>query len=66
MPKNIGKTDKLIRIVLGLVLLSLFFIADSAVKYVGFVGVILLLTSFINFCPLYTLFGLNTCKNKSC
>jgi len=64
MKANIGTVDQVIRIILGLVLLALLFILDSGIKYIGLLGIVLLLTAFIKFCPLYTLFGFNT-RSKS-
>ena len=60
--KNIGKIDKIIRIILGLVLLSLLFILDGNIKYIGLIGVIPILTASISFCPLYRIFGIKTIK----
>jgi len=62
---NVGKIDQVIRIVLGLILISLFFLLDGILKYIGIIGLVLVLTSFIKFCPLYTLFGINTTKEKN-
>jgi len=62
--KNIGTVDKVIRLILGIVLLSLYFLLDSGLKYISILGIILILTAFINYCPLYTLFGINTCSTK--
>lgn len=64
MKANIGTVDQVIRIILGLVLLALLLILDSGIKYIGLLGIVLLLTAFIKFCPLYTLFGFNT-RSKS-
>lgn len=61
---NVGTIDRLIRVVLGLVLLSLFFVLDGGIKYVSLIGIVLLLTATIKFCPLYTLIGVNTCSTK--
>lgn len=61
---NVGKTDRIIRIILGLALLSLFFILDGGMRYIGLVGIVLLLTAFIKFCPLYAIFRVNTCSKK--
>ena len=65
MKKNMGKTDKLIRlfVVIDLALLSYFEVVSGVLSYVllGVAG-IFLLTSFLNFCPLYTLIGVNTCS----
>lgn len=47
---NVGTIDRLIRVVLGLVLLSLFFVLDGGIKYVSLIGIVLLLTATIKFC----------------
>ncbi|MBN2853075.1 MAG: DUF2892 domain-containing protein [Clostridia bacterium] len=64
MKKNVGKTDKLIRIILGVVLLSLLFIIDSGWRWIGLLGIVAIGTALINFCPLYTLIGVNTNREK--
>lgn len=58
MEANVGKTDKMIRIAVGLVLLSLVFVGPQTMW--GLVGLVPLATAFINFCPLYRLLGVNT------
>ncbi|MBL1255401.1 DUF2892 domain-containing protein [Methylocystis sp. Sn-Cys] len=58
MEANIGQTDKIIRIIAGLVLLSLAFIGPKTAW--GFIGLVPLATAFINFCPAYKLLGMNT------
>ncbi|MBM3576631.1 MAG: DUF2892 domain-containing protein [Alphaproteobacteria bacterium] len=58
MEANIGKTDRIIRIVAGLLLLSLVFIGPQTLW--GLVGIIPLATAFINFCPAYKLLGMDT------
>ena len=65
MKKNMGNTDKGIRIVIaiGIALLYYFNVIEGTLAYVLMaVGIIFLLTSFVSFCPLYTLFGASTCK----
>jgi Protein of unknown function (DUF2892) len=67
MKKNIGSTDKIIRIVAAIVIAVLYFtktITGTASIVLGIVASILLLTSLINFCPLYAILGTNTCKIK--
>lgn len=67
MKKNMGTTDKIIRIVIAVIFAVLFF--TKAVT--GILGIILLilavmfvLTSLIGFCPLYLPFKINTCRKK--
>lgn len=62
-----GNTDKGIRVLLaiGISLLYFFNIIEGALAYVLMaLAIVFLVTSFINFCPLYTLFGISTCKIK--
>lgn len=65
MNKNLGNADKTIRILLAIVIAILYF-TNVITGTLGIVllvaGAILLLTSFISFCPIYALFGINTCK----
>lgn len=67
MKKNMGNTDRLIRIVLAVIFAVLYF-TNTVQGTVGIIllvlGGVFLLTSFISFCPLYTLIGLNTCTAK--
>lgn len=67
MKTNVGNMDRVIRIVLAAVLAGLYFTGIIQ----GTAGIVLLvlaavftLTALIGFCPLYTLFGLNTCSVK--
>lgn len=57
--KNEGVVDRSIRVVIGLVLLSLVFVGPQTPW--GWVGLVPLLTGLIGFCPLYKIFGLSTC-----
>jgi hypothetical protein len=58
MEANVGKTDRIIRIIVGLALLSLVFIGPQTLW--GLIGIVPLATAFINFCPAYKLLGMNT------
>lgn len=60
---NVGGIDKTLRIIIGVVLIALVFIGPQTAW--GWVGLVPLLTGFINFCPLYRIFGLNSCRLKS-
>lgn len=62
MNKNIGSVDRLIRIVLGVVLITTGFYFGS---YWGLIGLIPLLTAMIGWCPLYAPFKLSTKKIES-
>lgn len=57
-PKNEGMADRVVRVVLGLVLISLVFVGPQTPF--GWLGVILVATGAIGSCPLYRPFGINT------
>lgn len=60
---NVGKKDRLIRIILGFVLMvvGLFVFKDFKIFLLIFGG-LFLLTGVFRFCGLYSLFGINTCE----
>lgn len=57
---NVGTIDRIFRIVLGIVLIALVFVGPQTPW--GWIGVIPLATGFLRTCPLYSLFGMSTCK----
>jgi len=61
MKKNIGSTDKIIRIILGLALIIIGIITQSLW---GLIGLIPIVTALIGWCPLYLPFGISTCKTE--
>jgi len=63
MKLNVGGMDRILRIVVGLVLIALA--ATGTVGWWGWLGVIPLLTGMMRSCPLYSLVGLNTCPLKT-
>lgn len=67
MKKNMGNIDRGLRAVLAIVMAVIYFTGMVS----GTFGIILLVaaiiflaTSFVSFCPAYTLFGINTCPKK--
>lgn len=60
MKANVGGIDRILRIVLGVVLIALA--ATGTVGAWGWIGVVPLLTGLIKFCPLYPILGMSTCK----
>jgi len=65
MNKNMGTADRLIRTVLALIVIALYFsgqISGLAAIILGIFAVIFLLTSLISFCPLYVPLKLSTRK----
>ena len=59
MKFNVGSTDRVLRIIAGLVLIGLA--ATGTVGVWGYIGIVPLLTGIFKFCPAYTLLGLSTC-----
>jgi hypothetical protein len=62
MNKNAGTADRAVRIVAGLVILSLYFAVDPAWRWWTLLGLVPLLTGLLGWCPAYTLLGIRTCK----
>ena len=71
MIKNVGSTDRLIRLIAGVILLIIAVPSLAGMAFIGLggwawliglVGVVLLATGLLNFCPAYQLIGANTCK----
>jgi hypothetical protein len=65
MKANVGAVDKVARIIIGLALLSLVFVLEGNLRWLGLVGIVPLATSLIGYCPLYYLLGLSTCTAKT-
>lgn len=57
--RNEGMIDRTLRMVVGLILLSMVFVGPQTV--LGWVGLVPLLTGLVGYCPLYRLLGFNTC-----
>lgn len=65
--RNVGTVDRVLRIIVGLGLLAYAFgyPAQTGWNWVGFIGVVPLLTAAFSTCPLYGLIGVNTCGMKA-
>ena len=59
MLANVGGIDRILRIVVGLVLIALVFVGPQTNW--GWIGIIPLVTGLFRFCPAYTLLGFNSC-----
>lgn len=62
MKSNVGGIDRIIRIVLGLVLIGLTLAGQIGAW--GWVGLVPLATGALGWCPPYSLLGINTCKTR--
>jgi hypothetical protein len=56
--------DRTLRIVVGVVLIAMFFMLSGPARYVGLIGLVALFTGVFSFCPLYSVLGINTCGMK--
>ena len=67
MKKNVGTGDRFLRVMLGVIalILGLSGMLEGIFKWVALgVGAVVIFISSVQFCPLYTLLGVNTCKEK--
>lgn len=67
MNKNVGTIDRTLRVAVGLVMLAYALklgMPNTGWNWVGWIGLVPLLTAFIGNCPLYSLIGLSTCPRK--
>ena len=62
MKSNVGGVDRILRIVIGAVLVILA--VTGQVGAWGWIGLLPLATGLMGWCPAYTLFGMNTCPTK--
>ena len=62
MTVNMGSADRIIRAIVGVVLLALVFVGPQTPW--GWIGIVPLATGLISNCPLYSILGLSTCPMK--
>jgi len=63
---NVGNTDRIIRVILGIALLAGFFLnpSQSGWHYLYLIGIIPLVTGLVSTCPIYSILGMSTCPLK--
>jgi hypothetical protein len=64
MQVNVGSVDRAIRIIAGLVILSLLFLLEGNARWWGLVGIVPLATGLIRWCPAYAILGTSTRGTK--
>ena len=62
MKTNVGNADKIVRIALALIIAAVGVYFKS---WWGLVAIVPLVTGLISFCPIYKIFGVNTCAQKT-
>jgi len=62
MVRNVGSADKVVRYILGLIIIALGVYYKS---WWGLIGLVPIVTALVNFCPLYSIIGVRTVRKKS-
>ncbi len=62
MKLNVGGLDRALRVIAGLALIALA--VTGTVGLWGYIGIVLVLTGAVGFCPAYPILGINTCSMK--
>jgi hypothetical protein len=58
--QNVGLVDRVVRVVVGVALLALWFVLPGKLHYLGLIGLVPLLTAALGYCPLYSVIGVKT------
>ena len=64
MTRNVGNLDRGLRVIIGLALLAFALMSGHQYAWIGWIGVVPLLTAAMGSCPLYSMFGMSTCPAK--
>lgn len=64
MTMNIGNTERVIRIIAGLGLLSLLYFLEGNARWLGLIGLLPITTAAFGYCPPYAWMGISTCPKK--
>ncbi len=64
MTSNVGSVDHVVRILIGLGLLLLALKSGNQYAWLGYIGIVPILTAAFGMCPLYSLLGVSTCAVK--
>ncbi len=66
MSKNIGTADRILRIIVGGLALAFAITGpETGYNWLGYIGIVPLVTAVVGWCPAYTLLGLRTCPAAS-
>ena len=68
MNVNVGMVDRIVRVVIGIALIAFalnYLYPNTGYNWVGWIGVIPILTAVIGNCPLYSIVGVSTCPRKA-
>jgi len=59
---NVGTFERVLRIVGGLLIFSLYFVLKGNIRYIGIVGLLPIITGSVGTCPMYAFLGIDTNK----
>jgi hypothetical protein len=62
--RNMGVVDRIIRLVIGVLLLGLYGALDPPLRYVTLLGLVFVGTALSGICPAYSLLGIRTCRPR--
>ncbi len=65
MSKNVGAVDRIVRVVLGLILVAYAIpigFPNTGWNWVGWIGIVPIVTALVGFCPAYKILSLSTCE----
>lgn len=68
MTNNVGTVDRIVRVAIGLVFIAYALrlgFPDTGWNWVGWIGVVPILTGVLGTCPAYSIFGLSTCSRRT-
>ena len=64
MSNNVGSVDRVVRVLIGLGLLAFAFFSGNQYAWIGYIGIVPILTALFSSCPLYSVLGMSTCAVK--
>jgi hypothetical protein len=64
MKANVGGIDRAVRIIAGLAILSLYFVLEGPARWWALLGLVVLATGIIRWCPAYLPFGISSSKGE--
>ncbi len=67
MKKNIGSTDRYIRLGIAFLIAILYFtgvLTGTMAMVFGFIALIMVITALLNFCPIFSLLGISSVKKE--
>ena len=68
MATNVGMVDRILRIAVGIALIAFalnYLYPNTGYNWIGWIGVVPLMTAVFGICPLYSIIGVSTCLRKA-